>query len=263
MESFDGDYWYRSPGDQGGAVCGLFVIAHPEQLIQITFNKFDIDCESGGLLAMVDGWETQGQFFPSDEDHQLPFEMRYQTYCGGEAPTVFISSQNVALIQYRIPTVEEGFHISVRMIDNPEPCNVVTMIDHGVMSISNHGHRRNCSVSIMYPENIKLLNVDVGKTHHIPTQVWKNGLTRHCKKRMRDDYVELLTGPGLDSSLMKSIQDFCGLSSRPGAAMVPLACGHAVVRLVSSGNYYNSVTFGFEGLTDDVYVQYATKQCMD
>jgi hypothetical protein len=52
MESFDGDYWYQSPGGSAGSVCGLFVITHPEQLIEVTFNKFDIDCESGGLLAV-------------------------------------------------------------------------------------------------------------------------------------------------------------------------------------------------------------------
>ena len=72
------------------------------------------------LLQVVDGWETQGQFFPSDDDHPLPFEMRYRTYCGNNAPTVFVSSQNVALVQYRIPVKGQGFRVNIKLLNNEE-----------------------------------------------------------------------------------------------------------------------------------------------
>ena len=71
-------------------------------------------------MQLVDGWETQNQFFPSDMDHPLPFEMRYQTFCGKKSPTVFLSSQNVALIQHKIPVKGQGFRINIRLLQNDE-----------------------------------------------------------------------------------------------------------------------------------------------
>ena len=70
---------------------------------------------------MVDGWETEGQFFPSDQDHRLPMEERYQTYCGQDKPgMLFLASQNAALLQFRIPVRGQGFRVLVHFIENPE-----------------------------------------------------------------------------------------------------------------------------------------------
>ncbi|KAH3741431.1 hypothetical protein DPMN_048156 [Dreissena polymorpha] len=38
------------------------------------------------------------------------------------------------------------------------------MLEFGTLTMKNYGLRRNCSVSIIYPEQIQLVNVDVGVT---------------------------------------------------------------------------------------------------
>ena len=50
MESDPGEYWFTSQGSED--VCGLYIIGQPDQLIQIEFTHFDIDCNSGGMLAV-------------------------------------------------------------------------------------------------------------------------------------------------------------------------------------------------------------------
>ena len=45
-----GDYVYRSDG--GTDVCGFYAIAHPDQIIEIEFHEFDVDCRDGGLVAV-------------------------------------------------------------------------------------------------------------------------------------------------------------------------------------------------------------------
>lgn len=71
------------------------------------------------LLQVVDGWEAQGQFFPSEFDTSVVMEERYKTYCGDSLPSgTFISSQNVALIQFRIPTPGQGFAVAINFIKN-------------------------------------------------------------------------------------------------------------------------------------------------
>jgi len=38
------------------------------------------------------------------------------------------------------------------------------MFEEGVLTMKNYGQRRNCTVSIIFPEQIHLVNVDVGVT---------------------------------------------------------------------------------------------------
>jgi hypothetical protein len=40
----------------------------------------------------------------------------------------------------------------------------VAMFDMGTLTMKNYGLRRNCTTSIIYPEQIHMLNVDVGVT---------------------------------------------------------------------------------------------------
>lgn len=47
-------------------------------------------------------------------------------------------------------------------------CNVVSMPGSGVLTIENQGHRRNCSVLMIYPEEIRFLQMDVGKSGRYP-----------------------------------------------------------------------------------------------
>jgi hypothetical protein len=48
----------------------------------------------------VDGWELNGEFFPSSEDHPLPMKQRVASECGSDPlKTRYVSSQNAALVQ--------------------------------------------------------------------------------------------------------------------------------------------------------------------
>lgn len=65
-----------------------------------------------------------GKYFPNVNDHPLNIEQRSNEFCNDHRNlpsyrTVFRSSQNAALIQYRIP-VKGSFTIVVRHLKNPE-----------------------------------------------------------------------------------------------------------------------------------------------
>ena len=51
METKDGDYWYTSEG-HSSAVCGLFLIGEPDQLIEIEFLDFNIGCKNGNVMGV-------------------------------------------------------------------------------------------------------------------------------------------------------------------------------------------------------------------
>lgn len=53
------------------------------------------------------------------------------------------------------------------------------MYQDGYYTLKNYGHKRNCSVSIIYPEKIRLVNVDVGVTVSLPEVAFdrETGLT--------------------------------------------------------------------------------------
>ncbi|KAH1021912.1 hypothetical protein HUJ04_011396, partial [Dendroctonus ponderosae] len=68
---------------------------------------------------VVDGWELNGELFPSPEDHSKSLKSRFSEFCGQrKIKQTFISSQNVALIQYRMPARGTSFSFSVRYIKN-------------------------------------------------------------------------------------------------------------------------------------------------
>ena len=76
------------------------------------------------FLQFFDGWEMNGKIFPSADDHALPMSSRAQEMCGRAVervglPTMF-SSQNAALIQFRVPNRGEGFSFRVTFVQNPD-----------------------------------------------------------------------------------------------------------------------------------------------
>ena len=71
-----------------------------------------------------DGWEMNGKVFPSEFDHALPMSSRAQEMCGRaeervNLPTMY-SSQNAALLQFRVPNRGGGFAFRVSFVHNPE-----------------------------------------------------------------------------------------------------------------------------------------------
>lgn len=78
----------------------------------IVYNNF---CQ------VFDGWELEGEKFPSLEDHPLSMAERFKMYCGNHSPRhVFVSAQNVALVQFHIPAAGEGFRVAVNFRQTPQ-----------------------------------------------------------------------------------------------------------------------------------------------
>lgn len=84
---------------------------------------------------MFDGWVLKGEKFPSRQDHQLPMHQRYTDYCsstGGAASSR--SSQNVAMVFFRIQSPDSGFTLAVKKLYNPfreSPCTCSPHSPHG------------------------------------------------------------------------------------------------------------------------------------
>ncbi|GFX45600.1 corticotropin-releasing factor-binding protein [Trichonephila clavipes] len=184
---------------------------------------------------VVDGWELNGQFFPGTEDHPKPAENRFAEFCGENRPwKTQITSQNVGLLEFRIPVKGEGFTVAVEFLPNPKPCNAVLQQPSGVYTLRNYGQRVNCTMSIIFPETFQILASSVG-TQSMPmtgrTMDVETGIVKKCKKLGSEDYVEVRGGDGLDPSMMTVAEDFCGMDSVPGRSSVDVACGNSAVRL--------------------------------
>lgn len=87
-------------------------------MCRLTTNH-DADDISVFPLQVVDGWEMNGQLFPSDEDHPLSFNELYRVFCDNR-PLKFVSHQNVAMLQWKIPVTGQGFTVRVRFFYNPK-----------------------------------------------------------------------------------------------------------------------------------------------
>jgi len=260
MQSTAGEFLYESSGEE--QVCAFYAIGGANERVEIIFKEFNVDCQSGGLLAFVDGWEARGQFFPSEWDSRKSLTERYKTYCGEETPpSVLLASQNVALLQFRIPALSQGFRISLRFIKNDNPCNVVSLNNDGEMTLNNHGLLSNCSFSVMSPTIIEVLDMNVGPVPVKRSDGNSNGLMTECMASGVHDYVELLDGDGMDPSYMWKEGDLCGLAAKPVPVPIVLGCSHSVVRLVSSGVYYNSVTFRHTPLTEEQQLSLPNMEC--
>lgn len=71
---------------------------------------------------MFDGWVLKGEKFPSRQDHPLAMHQRYTDYCsaaGGPPAASSRSSQNVAMVFFRVQSPDSGFTLAVRRLYNP------------------------------------------------------------------------------------------------------------------------------------------------
>ncbi|CAG7819250.1 unnamed protein product [Allacma fusca] len=230
----EGVFHYKSRGT-GDQVCGLYLVADPDKTIVISLHYLDVDCHRRGLISIVDGWELNGEVFPSVEDHEKSFASRFHEMCGLEmtgSEQTFVSSQNAALIQYRIPVSGQGFSIRVQHVHNPRPCNILVQDTEGAYTLENYGRHVNCTLTTLFDAKVRILYMSTGQ-HVSPTQCGKMGL---------EDYVQIGGSSGLDSSKMQVVDEFCGHSPMPNLRRTTIFCGMTTVRLVSSGKYHNKVT---------------------
>ncbi|XP_017267647.1 corticotropin-releasing factor-binding protein-like [Kryptolebias marmoratus] len=221
--------------------CAAFIIAEPSEVISLELSDVSIDCSAGDFIKIFDGWVLKGEKFPSSYDHPLLPHERYTDYCSSTAPTVASrSSQNVAMIFFRIHSPDSGFSLTVKKLHNPLPCNIMSQSPEGSFTMVIPHQRRNCSFSIIYPVEIRLTDLSLGEAKsneiHPLKQMWSG-----CSGS--GDFVELLGGNGVDTSKMFPVADLCFSSS--GLAQMKIGCDNSVVRLVSSGNYINRVTFQY------------------
>ncbi|XP_063227583.1 corticotropin-releasing factor-binding protein isoform X2 [Bacillus rossius redtenbacheri] len=228
VSSEDGRYFHKAGGDEA-AVCGVYLLTDPDRTVEF-----------------VDGWEMNRQFFPSPSDHPKPLALRYHEFCGGDdrklKKQVFESSQNAALVQYRIPARGKGFSFSVRFPKNSTPCNILLEGAADVYTLRNYGKRANCSLTSLYPAAVKVLSLDVGLANPERGLEVETGTLHKCRKRGLPDYVELGGSEGLDTSRLVVADSVCGLDSKPGSTLETILCEVTTVRLVSSGQFDNSVT---------------------
>ncbi|XP_044258596.1 corticotropin-releasing factor-binding protein isoform X1 [Tribolium madens] len=268
MTSEEGDFYHKSSIADGTA-CGAYIFSDPDQTIEVHFNYLDVPCENGGLVSFVDGWELNGQFFPSPSDHPLPLNSRFTEFCGKrKVKQTFKSSQNVALIQYRMPAKGTSFGFSVRFIKNPTPCNVLFQSMEDIYTLRNYGKRSNCSLSTLFPAAVRVASLNIGIVSSLGRGIELETGTIHkvrsqCQKRGLDDYLQIGGSRGLDNANLLIADSVCGLDSKPGKHVEVIACGTTTVRLVSSGAFDNSATVAIRGLTEDDINGYMSVFCQE
>ncbi|XP_017076413.1 corticotropin-releasing factor-binding protein [Drosophila eugracilis] len=219
-------------------VCGLYVIGEPDTIVEITMKHYDANCETGALMAFVDGWELNGEYFPGIKDHHRPLEERVYEFCNNyrQWPRVsnkkfFRSSQNAALLQYRIP-VRGSFVANVRFHKITQPCNVLVQDTAAMYKMTNFGQARNCTISALFPAVVSLASLRIGgKSVRAQPKV-----NYDCQ--LPSDRLEIGGSSGLDPIGMEQASAVCGASSDLGPEQA-MFCGVSTVRLVSSGRFQN------------------------
>ncbi|OXB80902.1 UNVERIFIED_CONTAM: hypothetical protein H355_016919 [Colinus virginianus] len=113
MLSIEGQFTFTA--DQPQLHCATFFIGEPEELLTIEYDFVNIDCQGGDFLKVFDGWILKGEKFPSSLDHPLPTSQRYTDFCeSGAVQRSIRSSQNVAMIFFRIHQPGSGFTVTVK-----------------------------------------------------------------------------------------------------------------------------------------------------
>ncbi|XP_066457983.1 corticotropin-releasing factor-binding protein [Eleutherodactylus coqui] len=240
MLSIDGQFTFKA--EQPQLHCALFIIGDPEEFITIEYNFVNINCLGGDILKVFDGWIIKGEKFPSSLDHLLSTSERYTDICeDGNMQSITQSSQNVAMIFFRVQKPGHGFTLTIRKTPNLFPCNVISQSPSGKFTMIIPHQHRNCSFSIIYPIVIKISDLTLG---HFNELQLKKPPPKGCGGA--GDFLELLGGAGLDPSNMFPLADLC--HSFHGSAQMKIGCDNSVVRMVSSGKFINRVTFEYSQL---------------
>ncbi|KAM6986592.1 corticotropin-releasing factor-binding protein [Aplochiton taeniatus] len=237
MISVEGQFTFTA--DRPQLSCAAFFIGEPNEVISVEYDNVDIDCQGGDFIKVFDGWVMKGEKFPSSQDHPLTPRERYVDYCAsGAARSAARSSQNVAMLFFRVHNAGSSFTFTVRKLINPFPCNIISQTLEGSFTMVIPQQHRNCSFSIVYPVEIQVSELSLGHLNDFPM---KRSVIPGCTGA--GDYVELLGGNGMDTSKMLPIADLC--YSFTGPTRMKIGCDNTVVRMVSSGRYVNRVSFNY------------------
>uniref|UniRef100_A0A1A8EP77 Corticotropin-releasing factor-binding protein n=1 Tax=Nothobranchius korthausae TaxID=1143690 RepID=A0A1A8EP77_9TELE len=235
MVSVEGQFTFTAESPQ--LSCAAFFMAEPNEVISVDYDRADIDCSGGDFITVFDGWVMKGEKFPSTQDHPLPLHERYVDFCdSGSVRRSVRSSQNVAMIFFRVHSAGSSFTVTVRKHINPFPCNVISQSPEGTYTMASPQQHRNCSFSIIYPVAIDISEFSLGRHNNLPKRALLG-----CAET--GDYVQLLGGNGIDTSKLLPITDLC--ISFSGPTHMKIACDNTVVRMVSSGRFVSRVSFSY------------------
>ncbi|XP_053195381.1 corticotropin-releasing factor-binding protein [Scomber japonicus] len=235
MVAVEGQFTFTAERPQ--LSCAAFFIAEPNEVISVDYDSVDIDCRGGDFITVFDGWVMKGEKFPSSQDHPLPVYERYVDYCdSGSLRRSVTSSQNVAMIFFRIHNPGSGFTLTIRKLINPFPCNVISQSPEGSFTVVIPQQHRNCSFSIIYPVEIDISEFSLGHHNNFPKRSMMG-----CAES--GDFVQLLGGNGIDTSKLLPITDLC--IAFTGPTHMKIGCDNTVVRMVSSGRFVNRVSFSY------------------
>ncbi|XP_061913409.1 corticotropin-releasing factor-binding protein [Entelurus aequoreus] len=245
MVSVEGRFTFTA--EQPQLSCAAFFMAEPHEVISVEYDSVDIDCQGGDFITVFDGWVMKGEKFPSSQDHTLAPHERYVGFCDSASARRSVrSSQNVAMIFFRLHNAGSGFTLTVRKLANPFPCNVLSQSPEGSYTMVIPQQHRNCSFSIIYPVEVDVSEFTLGLRSNFPKRSMLG-----CASQS-GDFVQLLGGNGLDTSKLMPITDLCVASTGP--TRVKVGCDNTVVRMVSSGRFVNRVSFSYR-LLDSQEVQ--------
>ncbi|KAH7643644.1 hypothetical protein HUG17_6006 [Dermatophagoides farinae] len=239
-----------------------------------------IDVRNGSCIAgedfinFHDGWEfPNGRRFPSPGQHVKRFEM--QICEDNQVPELnpfFFSSQNFAMLTYRIPVIKNGFTFTFILRDIDKPCNVMFYEEpyniYGTGGrapfirdkyvLKNYRREINCSAYIFqqrrhkYSPYIRLVRTKIGpKIKRNDSEIIHNYHPESCETLKAKDYVEIGGDSKfeLESHEFEVSFDFCPehgyhlISDTPNDIMIN--CRIITIRLVSSGIYANKIQFKF------------------
>ncbi|XP_031623478.1 corticotropin-releasing factor-binding protein isoform X2 [Contarinia nasturtii] len=258
VASEEGDYSFKkvlSVEEPSTTVCGLYIVSDPNRVVEISIKYLDASCDTGALMAFFDGWELNGKYFPNERDHHLPLEQRTHEFCNHNAEWPFRqlrkrfrSSQNAALLQYRIP-VRGSFVATVKFFENPEPCNILVEGTIPFYSLSNYGAKRNCTLTSINPSVVTLRAVNIGAEHE--------AVNYNCDSSM--DHLVIGGSKDLDSVNMQISSNVCGHTEKIGPEQA-IFCEVTTVRLVSHGNYNNQLILTVRN-ADENDINIATLLC--
>jgi len=258
-----GRYTFLSEG--GAQFCTLYLMAPVDNVIEMEFLFFNVDCAENSVVAILDGWEVDGWIFPSPSDHHQSMSRRYLTYCGESSPRGLIeSSQNIVQVVFDVPTMAQGFMINVKFKRNHKPCNMMVWQQRNDrIVVSNYGQKRNCTVMSLFPQQVQFQYVNVGEVS-TRQDYWYTGAVRGVRNRLKtycntmigEDSVNVYEGHGVGPIHRRKVLGFCGARLRKKATRpLPLRCHSSSVTLVSSGEFYNKIMFSFlPAKQDDVTV---------
>lgn len=241
---------------QGEEVCGLYLVGGPDQRVKLTLVDAAIgsDCEEE-VIVFLDGWELNGNILPSVNDHLLPLADRVAEFCGpNRQPIQLVSTQNNAMVQYKIKKPGHRFLVSVEYIPNPDPCNVLMSETTGVFTFSNEGRARNCSITtLMFPAKFEVLGLSIGAkvSKRKDEREGEVGISSQCSHHGERDFLELGGSSYLSSSRLGTREAICGYQPQPLTKALIILCDSSTVRLVSSGDYKNSVTVLVRAANED------------